>query len=89
MNIASQRPIQDDFYAHIPDSNGFIFLNFEVVVDIRVTMNIENISVCKRRDTYFRDSTLLIMQQGIVGLTSSNFDSPTNQNVCYRKVALE
>ena len=50
--------------------------------------NCENRSVCERRDIYFRDSALLILRQGIVRYTSSNFDAPTNQNTCYKKVAL-
>ena len=49
----------------------------------------ENISVCKHGDICIRDSTLLILRQGTVGFTSSNCDAPTNQNTCYKKVALE
>ena len=38
---------------------------------------------------YFRHSALLILRQGIVRFTSSNCDAPTNQNTCYKKIALE
>ena len=35
MNIAEQKPVQDDFYAHIFDSNVFIFFKFDTVVYVR------------------------------------------------------
>ena len=49
----------------------------------------ENRSVYRRRDIYFRNLTLFTLPQGIVGFMSSKFDAPTNQNTCYKKVALE
>ena len=51
--------------------------------------NCENRSVCKCRDIYFRDSVLLNLRQGIVGLYASSFERLANQNACYKKVALE
>jgi len=53
-----------------------------------LTLNDENRYVCKCRDLYFRDSTLLILQQDIVGFKFSNFKSQTNQTAYY-KMSLE
>ena len=56
IDIASPKPVQVDFCAHILDSNMFIFFKFDTVINIwaKSELNGLNRSVCNCVDTYFR-----------------------------------